>query len=220
MPIAASATRSHRAYPRCAGIQVLAAARRREDAESAAAAIGNGVHGVGLDLAVPAAAAREVVAIEARHGPIDILVNNAAVMLRGDALGVPFDDVVQSLAVNALAPLALIQALGPGMRERRLRSHRQRVVGLGFVLRGHGRADRLCGEQGGAQRRYRLQRTRHSVRASRSTRCVPAGCAHAWAATKHERTPQEGADTPIWLATLPDDGPTGGFFRDRQPIPW
>jgi NAD(P)-dependent dehydrogenase (short-subunit alcohol dehydrogenase family) len=34
------------------------------------------------------------------------------------------------------------------------------------------------------------------------------------------RSVQEGADTAIWLATLPDDGPSGGFFRDRQPIPW
>jgi len=34
------------------------------------------------------------------------------------------------------------------------------------------------------------------------------------------RSPEEGIDTVIWLATLPDDGPTGGFFRDRQPIPW
>ncbi len=34
------------------------------------------------------------------------------------------------------------------------------------------------------------------------------------------RSPEEGADTPIWLATLPDDGPTGGFFRDRRSIPW
>jgi NAD(P)-dependent dehydrogenase (short-subunit alcohol dehydrogenase family) len=31
---------------------------------------------------------------------------------------------------------------------------------------------------------------------------------------------EEGADTPVWLATLPDDGPTGGFFRERRPIPW
>jgi NAD(P)-dependent dehydrogenase (short-subunit alcohol dehydrogenase family) len=35
------------------------------------------------------------------------------------------------------------------------------------------------------------------------------------------RTPQQGADTVIWLATLPaKDTPTGGFFRDRRPIPW
>jgi hypothetical protein len=31
---------------------------------------------------------------------------------------------------------------------------------------------------------------------------------------------EEGADTVVWLATLPDDGPTGGFFRDRKLIPW
>jgi NAD(P)-dependent dehydrogenase (short-subunit alcohol dehydrogenase family) len=32
--------------------------------------------------------------------------------------------------------------------------------------------------------------------------------------------PEQGADTPIWLATLPDDGPKGGFYRDRDIIPW
>jgi NAD(P)-dependent dehydrogenase (short-subunit alcohol dehydrogenase family) len=34
------------------------------------------------------------------------------------------------------------------------------------------------------------------------------------------RTPDEGADTAVWLATLANDGPTGGFFRDRKPIEW
>jgi NAD(P)-dependent dehydrogenase (short-subunit alcohol dehydrogenase family) len=34
------------------------------------------------------------------------------------------------------------------------------------------------------------------------------------------RSPQEGADTIVWLATLPDHGPTGGFFRDRRAIEW
>jgi len=34
------------------------------------------------------------------------------------------------------------------------------------------------------------------------------------------RTVQQGADTAIWLATLPDNGASGGFFRDRMPIPW
>jgi short-subunit dehydrogenase involved in D-alanine esterification of teichoic acids len=31
---------------------------------------------------------------------------------------------------------------------------------------------------------------------------------------------EEGADTPVWLATLPNDGYTGGFFNSRNPIPW
>ena len=35
-----------------------------------------------------------------------------------------------------------------------------------------------------------------------------------------KRSVEEGADTPVWLATLPDDGPTGGFFLDRNPLAW
>ncbi|PVG83214.1 short-chain dehydrogenase [Nocardioides gansuensis] len=35
-----------------------------------------------------------------------------------------------------------------------------------------------------------------------------------------ERPVEEGADTPVWLATLPDDGPTGGFFFDRKRLSW
>ena len=34
------------------------------------------------------------------------------------------------------------------------------------------------------------------------------------------RSPEEAADTLVWLATLPADGPNGGFFRDRKPLPW
>jgi hypothetical protein len=30
----------------------------------------------------------------------------------------------------------------------------------------------------------------------------------------------EGADTAVWLATMEEDGPSGGFFRNRKPIPW
>jgi NAD(P)-dependent dehydrogenase (short-subunit alcohol dehydrogenase family) len=33
-------------------------------------------------------------------------------------------------------------------------------------------------------------------------------------------TTEQGADTPVWLATLPADGPTGGFFSERKPMPW
>lgn len=50
-------------------------------------------------------------------------------------------------------------------------------------------------------------------------------CCPGWVRTRMggadaERSVEEGADTPIWLATLPDDGPTGGMFGDRQPIEW
>jgi NAD(P)-dependent dehydrogenase (short-subunit alcohol dehydrogenase family) len=35
-----------------------------------------------------------------------------------------------------------------------------------------------------------------------------------------DRSVEEGADTIVWLATLPGPGPSGGFFRNRQPIAW
>ena len=34
------------------------------------------------------------------------------------------------------------------------------------------------------------------------------------------RTPEKGAETILWLATLPDDGPSGKFFRDKSEIEW
>ena len=34
------------------------------------------------------------------------------------------------------------------------------------------------------------------------------------------RSVQQGADTIVWLATLPKNGPTGGFFSDRRPMAW
>jgi NAD(P)-dependent dehydrogenase (short-subunit alcohol dehydrogenase family) len=34
------------------------------------------------------------------------------------------------------------------------------------------------------------------------------------------RSVEEGADTAVWLATLPDGGPNGGYFRDRKPLAW
>ncbi|WP_262421923.1 SDR family oxidoreductase [Bacillus aquiflavi] len=33
-------------------------------------------------------------------------------------------------------------------------------------------------------------------------------------------TVEEGADTAVWLATLNEEGPNGGYFRNRQPIAW
>ena len=50
-------------------------------------------------------------------------------------------------------------------------------------------------------------------------------CCPGWVRTdmggpNASNSPDEGADTPIWLATLPDDGPTGGLFGERTPIDW
>jgi NAD(P)-dependent dehydrogenase (short-subunit alcohol dehydrogenase family) len=40
------------------------------------------------------------------------------------------------------------------------------------------------------------------------------------AADMGARPVEAGADSVVWAALLPDDGPRGGFFRDGQPVPW
>jgi hypothetical protein len=37
---------------------------------------------------------------------------------------------------------------------------------------------------------------------------------------KAPKSASEGAESAVWLATLPDDGPSGWFFQNRKPIPW
>jgi len=50
--------------------------------------------------------------------------------------------------------------------------------------------------------------------------CSPGRMNTRMAHGETDRTPDDGADAPVWLATLPDDGPTGGLFADRTPIDW
>jgi NAD(P)-dependent dehydrogenase (short-subunit alcohol dehydrogenase family) len=81
-------------------IKVLAVTRLAEDAEIAAREIGHGVVGVALDLSNPTEVELRAKAIEADEGPIDILVNNAAVLIPGNGLEISAADLVHSLAVN------------------------------------------------------------------------------------------------------------------------
>ena len=59
-----------------------------------------------------------------------------------------------------------------------------------------------------------------------STRHVTVVALHpGWVRTdmggpQAERTVEQGVAGIVWAATLPDDGPTGGFFRDGAAIPW
>jgi polyhydroxyalkanoate synthase len=48
----------------------------------------------------------------------------------------------------------------------------------------------------------------------------PASSLQEWIANAQEEAGSWWPDWAAWLATLSDTGPTGGFFRDMQPIPW
>ena len=200
-------------------ILVLAAARKANDAETAVRDIGNGSIAVKIDLSVPEDAATQAKAIEADHGPIDILVNNAGVLIPGSGLDVSISDFTQTLTVNAVAPFALIGALGPGMKDRGWGRIVNVSSGWGSFEEG------ISGPTAYSISKATLNAITLAF-AKTLGRAVKINAAcPGWVRTRMggqaaTNSAEEGADTPIWLATLPDDGPTGGFYQDRHLIDW
>jgi NAD(P)-dependent dehydrogenase (short-subunit alcohol dehydrogenase family) len=211
------------------GITVLAGVRNGASAASATAAfgkIGVDVQPVILDVANVAALQSALKDIEQRHAPIDILVNNAAILIDGpggfDASLFDMTDETFRLTweTNVLAPAAIIRTLLPGMIAREY----GRVVNVSSL------AGQLAG-MGSGFPAYRISKT--ALNALTRIAAAEAGrgdvkvnaCSPGWVRTgmggpEASRLPDKGAETPVWLATLPSDGPTGGFFEDKKAVPW
>ena len=204
------------------GMRVLLGARDPALGDAAAgemAGRGLSVAPVVIDTGDPASITAGVDRLEREDIAVDILVNNAAVYPPGDLLTLDHAVLNEAFAVNTFGPLRLIQALAPAM-----------------VRRGWGRIVNLSSEYGALSdglegpAAYSLSKAALNAITLRLGRELPAAVkvnamCPGWVNTRMggagaPRTPEEGADTAIWLATLPDNGPTGAFFRDRRPIPW
>jgi NAD(P)-dependent dehydrogenase (short-subunit alcohol dehydrogenase family) len=119
-----------------------------------------------------------------------------------------------------MGPFQLIQKLGPMMRKARY----GRIVNLSS---GMGQLT----EMNGGYPAYRVSKTAlnaltriFSEELLESGVLVNSACP-GWVKTdmggpNADRSVEEGADTIVWLATLPEGGPTGAFFRDREKIDW
>jgi len=159
--------------------------------------------------------------IAADPGRLDVLVNNAGVYGSPDgAADYELDQAHEVLETNLFGPWRLAQAFLPLLRE----SGSGRIVN---VSSGGGQLDDM---QGG-RAAYRVSKTglnaltRILAVEERANGILVNSVCPGWVRTdmggeSAPRSVEEGADTAVWLATLPDDGPTGGFFRDREPIPW
>jgi len=161
--------------------------------------------------------------LEATHGRCDVLVNNAGVMLdpRGSrALDAKPETFANTLEVNFLGPLRLAQALVPLMKRN----------GYGRIVNFASGLGQLA-DMGTGTPAYRVSKTALnaltrmlSAELNGSGILVNSMCP-GWVRTdmggaQAPRSVEQGADTAVWLATLPADGPTGGFFRDRKPMAW
>jgi NAD(P)-dependent dehydrogenase (short-subunit alcohol dehydrogenase family) len=150
---------------------------------------------------------------------IDVLVNNAGVYRNGSVFDVPLLAVRESMEVHFFGPLALCRSLVPGMVRRGF----GRVVN---VSSGYGAfSDGLPGDAAYALSKVALNAltlklSRHTSGDVRINAACPGWVRTRMGGANADRSVDEGADTIVWLATLPPSGPTGGFFRNRKPIPW
>ena len=204
------------------GLRVVLTARDGEKARRAAGRLGGDAVPFELDVTAADGARRLVEFLEGEMGGVDVLVNNAGVFLdsRYGGLDVPMDLVRQSLETNLLGPWLLTQALVPIMRRRGY----GRIVNLSSGLG-------AMSEMSGGYPAYRVSKsslnvlTRILADELRGTNVLVNVMCPGWVQTEMggpnaPRPVQEGADTAVWLATLPDGGPSGQFFRDRREIPW
>ena len=157
-----------------------------------------------------------------RVGSVDVLVNNAAVLLaeNDDALSIPPDDYRRTFDTNLFGVIEVCRVFVPRMAR----------AGYGRVVNVSSAAGQLARMSAYAPA-YSISKaalnalTRILADTYRADGVLVNAADPGWVRTdmggpSAPRSPQEGADTIVWLATLPDNGPTGGFFRDRRATDW
>jgi len=203
------------------GFTVLIGVRDLAKGEAAAKKLGGNVEAIALDFAAPDGPALAAAEVERRFGRLDVLVNNGAIhyALSARALrpgrtlgGKTFETYVVGAWRMAFAFAPLLSASGHG-----------RLVIVSPE------AGSLASMNAGAPA-YSTGRatlnalTRILAAELRGASVLVNAVSPDWVETDmggpDGRPVAPGAAGIVWAATLPDDGPTGGFFRDGKRLPW
>jgi NAD(P)-dependent dehydrogenase (short-subunit alcohol dehydrogenase family) len=161
---------------------------------------------------------------EEELGRWDILVNNAGVLNDSSLSSLDIDAATfrETIEINFTGAFLLSQAAAAMMRRNRY----GRIVNVSTDMATH-----ESGLAAGGYPAYRMSKaamnamTRVMAADLRGTNVLVNAMSPGWVRTDMggsgaPRSIEQGADTAVWLATLPDGGPTGGYFRDRKPIGW
>ncbi len=204
------------------GQHVLLTARKAEDAERRASELRAqdlDVRGYVLDVGSDASVEAFVAAVEHEHGRVDVLVNNAGAVFEesGGSATVPASALARAFEINTLGAYRVTRAFLPWMNRHRY----GRVVNVSSGMGG-------ITEMSGGSPAYRVSKaglnalTRIFHAEARDDVKVNSVCP-GWVRTdmggpRATRSVAEGAAGIVWAATLSNDGPSGGFFRDGKPI--
>ncbi|MET7465339.1 SDR family NAD(P)-dependent oxidoreductase [Nonomuraea sp. NPDC005501] len=204
-----------------AGHTVVLTARSLQSAAAAAAELGPDVHPLLLDVTSEESVARAAEAVAERFGRLDALVNNAAITYDTwqRAENADLDVVREAAETNLYGPWRMVQAFLPLLR----------AGGHARVVNVSSEAASLTG-MGGGTPAYTTTKvalnalTRMLAAELRADGILVNAVCPGWVATDMGgaggRPVADGAAGVVWAATLPDNGPTGGFFRDGRPLPW
>jgi NAD(P)-dependent dehydrogenase (short-subunit alcohol dehydrogenase family) len=203
--------------------------RRRDEAVQKLRAGGADVFGVPLDVTGDESVAAAARLIEDRAGRLDVLVNNAGVTggPPQEPTRVAPETVRTAVETNVIGVIRVTNAMLPLLR----RSASPRIVNMSSSVGSLTLQTTPGAETGPISAAYSASKTflnavtiQYAKELAGTNILINAGCP-GYTATdlngfRGTRTPGQGAAIAIHLATLPDDGPSGGFFDDAGVVPW
>jgi NAD(P)-dependent dehydrogenase (short-subunit alcohol dehydrogenase family) len=200
------------------GHDVVLTARSADAAVSAARAVS--AEPLQLDVTEPASVAAAARWVANRHGRLDVLVNNAAITYDTWQRAVDADLAVvrEAAETNLYGPWLMVQEFLPLLRA----SGHARIVNVSSEAAS-------LASMGSGTPAYTASKvglsalTRMLAAELRGDRILVNAVCPGWTDTDMGpggRPVAAGAASVMWAALLPDDGPTGGFYRDGQPLPW
>jgi NAD(P)-dependent dehydrogenase (short-subunit alcohol dehydrogenase family) len=203
-------------------ITTILGSRDEESGRKAAEELSGNVVVRELDVSDEESVGRLASFIEGEFGRLDVLVNNAGISNDEGQRGVDadLDRVREALETNLLGAWRLCEAAIPLM-------HRHRYGRIVNISTGMAALE----DMGGGSPGYRVSKTglnaltRILASELRGSGILVNSVEPGWVQTdmggsRAPRPVEEGAEGAVWAATLPNNGPTGGFFRDRRQIPW
>lgn len=181
------------------------------------------VHASPIDIESTASVCDFFSRIGGDFGRIDVLVNNAGIFLEGGATFREIDEatLAKSINVNAMGAWRTCKEAAPLMIEQRF----GRIVNVstGWAslteMQANAAAYRISKTALNALTRVIAEDFRDKGDIKVNSVC-PGWVRTRMGGQDADVSPEEAAQDVIWAATLDADGPTGGFFKNRAPLPW